>query len=450
MNRNKRVLSYLLVFLLAVSLYAGAPAEGSAWTCPDCGQEGNTGKYCSNCAAARPSGEWTCPVCGQEGNNGKFCSNCAEPRPAGGGQAAAQEAAVSGQLEQIPGETDRVKVIVKDVKASSYIGNKQNPDLWRPSNVADGNETTPWQFSSKKGLKGKSWVELEIDPAQGVDEIWIKNGFWGYNDKGKDQYWINSRPKKIRVSFRYRGEESLRDADEFTLKDEFGNGWQKIGVGHHENVAAVRIAVMTIYKGSKFDKDVCLSEVMLVQQASAAGAKAAGDNPEAVVYESRPDVSGAELLMKLATRTGPGTQYQEPGTFFGKNWKGQTVRVLKKSYDGSIWWVQVEFDYGSYGKYRVWTGLKRVNVDLGKLKEEGSLGEGEVKATTKTYYGPGPNYAKAKFSVRETADMIVWGKENGYLDIEYWYSDDADRHYRVWVPESATMGIYWGNDHSGE
>ena len=423
MKRIKRFMSCLLVFLLAASLCAGAAAENASWTCPDCGQEGNTGNYCSNCAA---------------------------PRPAGSGQAAAREAAVSEQLEQIPGETDRVRVCVKDVKASSYIVNRQNPSMWLPSNVADGNETTPWQFSSTKGLKGKSWVELDIDPAQSVDEIWIKNGFWGYNDQGKDEYWINSRPKKIRISYRYKGEDSLRGAEDYTLKDEFSNGWQKIVVGHHENVAAVRIAVMTIYKGNKYKKDVCLSEVMLVQHSSAAGAKQAGSEPEAVVYESRPDVSGAELLMKLATRTGPGTEYQEAGTFFGKNWKGQTVRVLKKSYDGSIWWVQVEFDYGSYGKYRVWTGLKRVNVDLNKLKEEGSLGEGEVVATTKTYYGPGPGYAKAKFTISGTAEMIVWGKENGYLDIEYWYMDNADKKHRIWVPESAARGIYWGNDHSGE
>ena len=56
------------------------------WICPGCGQVGNTGNFCSNCATARPEepvavGEWTCPGCGQEGNTGNFCSNCATPRP---------------------------------------------------------------------------------------------------------------------------------------------------------------------------------------------------------------------------------------------------------------------------------------------------------------------------------------------------------------------------------
>lgn len=57
------------------------PAAG-AWTCPSCGQQGNTGKFCSNCGTPRPQagGTWTCPSCGQQGNTGKFCSNCGKPR----------------------------------------------------------------------------------------------------------------------------------------------------------------------------------------------------------------------------------------------------------------------------------------------------------------------------------------------------------------------------------
>ena len=71
-------LTAILMTLILV-LLAGFPsvlADGS-WTCPECGQTGNTGNYCSNCAAARPSEEWTCPNCGQAGNTGNFCTNCA-------------------------------------------------------------------------------------------------------------------------------------------------------------------------------------------------------------------------------------------------------------------------------------------------------------------------------------------------------------------------------------
>jgi membrane protease subunit (stomatin/prohibitin family) len=60
-----------------------APAAGT-WTCPSCGQEENTGNFCSNCGKPRPAApaSWTCPSCGQEGNTGNFCTNCGKPRPA--------------------------------------------------------------------------------------------------------------------------------------------------------------------------------------------------------------------------------------------------------------------------------------------------------------------------------------------------------------------------------
>ncbi|MCR5477082.1 MAG: SPFH domain-containing protein [Lachnospiraceae bacterium] len=58
---------------------AGAPIPG--WKC-SCGKEGNTGKFCAECGAPKPSDAgWTCS-CGTV-NQGKFCQNCGSPRPAG-------------------------------------------------------------------------------------------------------------------------------------------------------------------------------------------------------------------------------------------------------------------------------------------------------------------------------------------------------------------------------
>lgn len=56
-----------------------AKATGT-WTCA-CGHD-NTGKFCSNCGAAKPAEEgWTC-TCGAV-NKGKFCSECGSKKPAG-------------------------------------------------------------------------------------------------------------------------------------------------------------------------------------------------------------------------------------------------------------------------------------------------------------------------------------------------------------------------------
>ena len=450
----KKLFAFIIALMMLVPVCA--VAEHSDWICPECGQAGNTGNFCYNCGTARPSADWTCPNCGQTGNTGNFCSNCGTGKTdAGGasGETAAEVTAVNEDLEQIPGETDRVKVIVRKTDASSYIVNKQAPDRWKPDNAIDGNKTTCWQFSSKKGLKSKAWIDLIFTDPQTVDELWFMNGFQGFNDKGISQYGINSRPKKVVVKFLISGETKYRDAQELTLRDEYDTGWQQHSVGRHENVTAVRIEIHSIYKASeaKFQKDVCLSEVMPVQIAPAAGAMPAQGEQTAVVYESRPDITGCSLKMKLATRTGPGTEYAEPGTFFSDNWQNQTVKVLKKSFDGSIWWVQVDFQNGSKGRYRVWTGAeKRVNVDLNQVKEEKRICDCDIYPTTDTWYGPGGSYQKSKITINRSAVGTIYQMENGYVDVKYWYEDDGfDGNHRIWLPESAVYNLYYG-DYSGE
>lgn len=55
------------------------PTNG--WTC-QCGQGGNSGKFCTNCGKPQPSAEgWSCS-CGTV-NQGKFCQNCGNPKLAG-------------------------------------------------------------------------------------------------------------------------------------------------------------------------------------------------------------------------------------------------------------------------------------------------------------------------------------------------------------------------------
>ena len=119
-----RLLAIILILCLRTPVLAEDP-----WTCPGCGQEGNTGNFCSNCATPRPADEWTCPNCGQEGNSGNFCSNCATPRTGINAAAVPVTAlpTVNEHLEQIPGETEKVKVCHIGVEASSYIVNKKNP-----------------------------------------------------------------------------------------------------------------------------------------------------------------------------------------------------------------------------------------------------------------------------------------------------------------------------------
>lgn len=141
----------------------------------------------------------------------------------------------------------------------------------------------------------------------------------------------------------------------------------------------------------------------------------------------------AGLKMRIATRTGPSTQYTEPGTFFEKDWYTAHVDVISKAYGSGVWWVQVEFTDG--GKlYRAYTGVKRVNVQLDRIPEEEILGTAVLSAAgdVTAYYGPGDRYAKMK-------DVVPWGTqgkivmaENGYVLMDF-YDEYINQQRRAWI-----------------
>ena len=89
--------------------------------------------------------------------------------------------------------------------------------------------------------------------------------------------------------------------------------------------------------------------------------------------EPQPQSGSREIygltIDKLATRKGPGTQYDGGGTY---NVKDQYVKVLAKAWDGNIWWIKCEIPYKK--EIRVlWTGYKRFDhssFNLDDLPEE--------------------------------------------------------------------------------
>ena len=163
----------------------------------------------------------------------------------------------------VAGHPGYLQVPVYRVDATSYIeGN--DPTAYIPYRMIDGDETTAYQFSTRTSRLGKTYLYFDFEDPVALDELWIKNGFWKYTD-GLDQYTRNSRVKKMTVEFRYAGSSTYRDAKSVTLKDDKSRrDWSAVKLAK-SGVTGVRIRIDSIYQGTKYKNDVCISEVMFVQ-----------------------------------------------------------------------------------------------------------------------------------------------------------------------------------------
>ena len=78
---------------------------------------------------------------------------------------------------------------------------------------------------------------------------------------------------------------------------------------------------------------------------------ASADTGNALVEEGAPQVG--VLNDRLSTRTGPGTQFEEPGTFLSA---GDEITVYSIAYDvNNVAWIQTEINTNA-GKMRVYSG----------------------------------------------------------------------------------------------
>ena len=172
---------------------------------------------------------------------------------------------------------------------------------------------------------------------------------------------------------------------------------------------------------------VCLGLAVLLFPLAALADSAFGGNP----YGLAP-IEGL-AVDRLATRSGPSTEYRETGTYWVE---GEAVRIVSLAYDkNGICWVQCEVLYGNKLR-RVYTGLKRLDTasfDLGSVPEEAPLDfQARVISTSKAMYGPGEGYATyAELTVDKGQKVAVIAIENDYAQVEWTTSIQS---YRAWVP----------------
>ncbi len=77
----KRTLAFALSLALAVMGLSCAALAEAEWSCPGCGTEHLTGKFCPECGSARPAEDWICPNCGRT-NQRQYCPDCGTSRDA--------------------------------------------------------------------------------------------------------------------------------------------------------------------------------------------------------------------------------------------------------------------------------------------------------------------------------------------------------------------------------
>ena len=158
-------------------------------------------------------------------------------------------------------------------------------------------------------------------------------------------------------------------------------------------------------------------------------------------YTTPVSFTGLQILTKerLATRSGPGTNYTGSGSYFQA---GTWVKALSAAYDSEngIWWIQVELTYNGELR-RVYTGVQRLQMMPDQVPIEEEQGGAVVTRSVYGYWGPGYGYSMYGDRIPAGTTGTVWQREGSYAQFEY-YDEGEQAYRRVWVPENALEEVF--------
>lgn len=257
-----------------------------------------------------------------------------------------------------------------------------------------------------------------------ISDIWIRNG----NMSDSSAYYDNARIKEIQITVyslygTYDYSYILDDwYDVSSINSDWNCGYQRLAFPSPvSNVYLIEMWIRHCYPDASGDYDLSISDILFTSSSVAAST---------AVPVSMTGMVDVTLNQRLATRSGPGTKYDELGSYFSA---GTQIKAVSKAWDSvnEIWWIQVEFSYHGSNR-RAYTGLKRLDMNVDWVPEEYPvISDARVTNTCRTYYGPGTSYTPHNDNIPAGTQGTVYAFENGYAQFEY---NSGKQVRRVWLP----------------
>lgn len=347
------------------------------------------------------------------------------------------------------------------------------------SALTDGNSNTVWVQSTSAS------PDLTLTLARtSVSEIWIRSG----NCSSQNAYYTYARPTTLAVTlyhnygrdtvtYRYtladayqpnlssddwqRGYQRLLLPQEYsavtqidlTIEESTGTGWYKAAIsdialrsGTHATATPRTYTTATprpyvAYVTPTPDPSATatptsplIQVITPVPTAQPTQTPVRSTDVPAPTAEPVYPSSGTVALLnqRAATRSGPGTRFDEPGSFYSA---GDAVNVISKAWDedSGLWWYQIELNT-SDGWIRAYTPAKRVDLDTNYVPTETNLNDQRKVITSgPVYFGPSTTYRKYGWSWIYEGDAAKICQISGeWAQIEYYsYAKDVTR--RGWV-----------------
>ncbi len=345
--------------------------------------------------------------------------------------------------------------------------------------LTDGDTTTSW---TREAYAAAYATDLTINLySASVGEIWIRNGHC-YSQSYYDHYdradviavtlWYTSGRTSTSVTYRYRMSDSFRPT---ASSSGWQGGYQRLLLPTRvDGVTKIDLKIESVKQGYG-RTGVTLTDIAVTRgsHATATPRRSTATPRPYVSYitptpsplveyitpaptkdvsfitpiisrpPTAPPSSGsfpskgvpATLTRAMATRTGPGTEYDEPGTFFNA---GEVVNVLTRVWDENnmLYWLQVEFYDGKVWR-RAYTTQNYVSIDVNLVPNETTAPERYVMTKrSNAYFGPGTIYGYQIGSPLPVDTRVkVYAREDGWALVEY-YDWGLETTRRAWVDAS--------------